>query len=497
MAPSIVPGSFTLAASTDSNIIGDGVTKITQPAFNGTITVADPAIDPLAGQTVYLDVSTAGNGVYNLLNAGTAVTNANGTFTVKVGTDGADTGLVTAGLSLPNSPYIVGANGILNPIVGETGDSYFRIRVVDQSGNATDQPTDPQSEFEANNALTRDVIDTTPPIVTSFLPSTNTKLTPDSSNELTFTFTVDKNLDPSSLNAANIQVVRAGAGGVLGVNNIAVPIVPGSIKYTYLANGPQGPMQVTFKAGPGLPDDIYQVILKGTTASPIRDVAGNPLGGGVNFTSTYVVEGATPTYLFVANPGTYTTSTSATLGSRANPFPSITAALAAASTGNVIAVLPGVYTESITLVPYVSIVSADPTSTNTKYVIGDAQTTIIRAPGITTSATIQNNTITANNIPYIAGAVTEVGGLSIASPLNDNGNNAANGPIDPNANAIVISNSDVLIDRDNILDAGNGVSVFTNGVSAPTPDIQDDVIVGQYLRHRLQRQGAIDLRSRS
>ena len=476
-APSVVPGSFMLAPATDSNIVGDFVTNITKPSFVGQIKVAQPAIDPLAGQTVILDVSTAGNGVYDLLNAGTAVTNANGTFTVTVGTDAANTGLVKVS-SLPNSPYIVGPSGILNPIIGETGDSYFRVRVIDQSGNVSDQPTDSDATFASHGALTRAVIDTTPPVITSLLPTPNTLLTPDASGNVTFTFTVNKNLDPSSLNASNFLVTRAGPDGILGTaDDVSVPVVPGSITYSYLKNGPKGPMQISFKIG-GLVNDVYQIDLSGTTSSPIRDVAGNPLQGGFDFKAVYVVENTTPQLLFVANPGTFTTNTSAALGSRANPYSTIASALAKASPGEIVAVLPGVYTESIALRPYVRLLSADPTSTNTNFVNGNARATIIRAPAITTNNTTPNITVSAINVPLIAGATTEIGGFSIASPLNDNGNNAATGPIDQFATAVFIYNSDILVDRDYILDAGNGIQVFTAGANAPYPDIQNDGIIG-------------------
>src|SRR5205085_766650 len=109
---------------------------------------------------------------------GTALTNANGGFLVTVGTDAASTGLVTNTAGLPDSMYDVGANGVLN--LGSStfkGQSYFRIRVVDQSGNASNVTTDPVESFIANNAFTVAVIDATPPKITNFTPTPNSKLT--------------------------------------------------------------------------------------------------------------------------------------------------------------------------------------------------------------------------------------------------------------------------------------------------------------------------------
>ncbi len=103
VAPTVVAGSFKLTQGTSTYIPNASITDNPLPSFSGTINVSQPAIDPLAGQTIILDVSTKGNGVFDLLNAGTAVTNAAGGFTVTVGQDAASTGLVPAITGLPNS----------------------------------------------------------------------------------------------------------------------------------------------------------------------------------------------------------------------------------------------------------------------------------------------------------------------------------------------------------------------------------------------------------
>ena len=95
-------------------------------------------------------------------------------------------------------------------------------------------------------------------------------------------------------------------------------------------------------------------------------------------------------------PASFVTDPNAAEGDRANPFPTITAALAAASVGERLEVLPGVYTENVTLLPFVSIVSADPSSTDTSFVPGNALSTIIRAPAVASATT--NITMTATNL---------------------------------------------------------------------------------------------------
>ena len=224
-APTVVPDTFMLDPSTDSNIVGDSVTNINDPSFSGTVAVSNGSIEPVAGLTVYLDISTLGNGVFNILNAGTALTTAGGAFSVTVGKDGANTGKVTFTGSLPDSIYNVGRDGILRT-ADDSGYTWFRIRVIDQSGNVSDVPTDPDSEFAAHNALAGFVVDTAPPVITAFSPAANSVISP-TNGLVTFKFTTNKNIDPNSLNANSILVTAGGA---------AVPINAGSITITPLGN---------------------------------------------------------------------------------------------------------------------------------------------------------------------------------------------------------------------------------------------------------------------
>src|SRR5262249_36964722 len=141
------------------------------------------------------------------------------------------------------------------------------------------------------------------------------------------------------------------------------------------------------------------------------------------------------------------------------PFGTISAAMQAAAAGDVVAVLPGVYSETVTLKQLVRLLSADPSSTDSTVFTtstGDALSTIIRAP-FGSSATA---TVTATGLQSFAGLVTEIGGFTVASPLLGN---PALGAINPNASAISVTNSNILIDKDYVIDAGAGIQVNTTG----------------------------------
>src|SRR5208337_4997201 len=102
--PIVTSSTFMLAPASDTNIVGDYVTMTTLPSFVGSITEPNSALVPLAGQTAILDIGIAevtstGTTIYYadspnippaLLpylrdDAGTALTDANGNFTVTVG----------------------------------------------------------------------------------------------------------------------------------------------------------------------------------------------------------------------------------------------------------------------------------------------------------------------------------------------------------------------------------------------------------------------------
>ena len=84
--------------------------------------------------------------------------------------------------------------------------------------------------------------------------------------------------------------------------------------------------------------------------------------------------------------------------------------------------------------------------------------TIIRAPAVGHGDT--NVTVVATNLSRFTNPATgqvfqtEVGGLTIASPLVGD---PALGTINPNAVGLYSNNSQLLIDRDYFIDAGNGI----------------------------------------
>lgn len=499
-APSIVLGSFRLDPSTDTNVVGDRVTSNNKPAFSGTITVPQPQIVPLAGQTVYLDVSTRGNGVFDYLNAGTALTDANGRFLVTVGQDGAGTGLVI-GNGLPDSPYSVGPDGLLGT-GDDTGYTQFRIRVVDQSGNVSNLPSDSLESFFGKGATTTAVIDTAPPKITSLSPAPGTQIAPGSDGKVTFTLVIDKNIDPNTVNADTILVTRAGPDGVLGTkDDVSVPIDSG-VNISGLGGTAKGPARVIFTISGALPNDLYQVTIKGAGTTALTDIAGNALDGlfngtfptgqdnkpGSDFTAVYGLFRANAASLKFVGQASDITNPGAPKGDRSNPYLVIGNAIKAAAAGDVIAVLPGVYTENVALKPFIRLISAAPSSTNSLLVNGNALNTIIRAPSGGSSG--ENITVSAANLPSIPGIDTEISGLTIASPLLGD---PALGIIDPNATAIDVRNSDVLIDRSYVIDAHNGIRVTTSGSTAPTPRIINVVVAGNDNGIVLEDKGAASI----
>ncbi|MDR3634850.1 MAG: Ig-like domain-containing protein [Isosphaeraceae bacterium] len=480
-APSLVSGTLKLAAASDTNV-ADQITANNLPSFTGTISVAQPKIDPLAGQTVIIDISTAGNGVFNLLNVGTGVTNAQGQFTVSVNSP------------LPNSPYNVGGDGLLNspansslsPKNDDVGYSQVRVRIIDQSGNVSDTITDPLSAFLAKGALDYFVVDTQAPTITSISPAAGAVVSPSqTTGAVTLTVVTSKNITPSSLNTTNIQVVNAGPDGVLGTaDDVPIPVNPSSIKIAPMGGAPginKGPETITFSISGNLPNGLYQVTLKGTGSSPIIDIPGNALAGngstaGTNYTSTFIVQNTgTVGLIYVDGSNTTSATNTATLGSRENPYPTIQAGINAAVAGDIVAVLPGVYNQQITLKSLVRVLSADPSSTDTNLVAGDALQTIIRQPAPTSSTAAVNATVTATNLFSAPGLPTEIAGFTITSTLLGD---AALGVINPTTAGIWIQNSNILVDRDYVIDNQNGILVGLGGPATQTPQIENDVVAG-------------------
>lgn len=455
--PSVVQGTFRLDPGSDSNILGDSITNISTPGFSGQIFDVFPPPNVLLGQTVILDISTgrAGAGVYDVLNAGTATTDAQGRF------------LVLVNQPLPDSPYDVGPDGILGTS-DDLGYSQARVRVIDQSGNV--------SQY----AYTTFVVDRSNPVVTDSTPPQGGQgsLT---NGRIRVSFTSNKNLDVSSVSTSSITVVRSGGDGIFGNgNDVILPIDASSITNQYLLTRPLGAQKFDFSllSSASVTNDIYRVVL---TSGPngVRDVAGNSFLGnttGSDFYLEFVVYDPTLARIFyvgapITNPGS-------PQGSRANPFPTITTAIAAASTGDVVAVLPGVYTEQITLRSLVRVTSAATTSTDTNLIPGTAQKTVIRAPFVPPATNPNLVTVLGTNLISVPAISTELSGFTIASPLNGD---PARGPILTGSSAIRLDNSDALITRNYIITSDTAVLINTNatGTSAVrTPRIVSNGIIG-------------------
>ena len=473
-SPSVVGGTFRLDPATDSNR-PDNITNNNMPTFIGTITDIFPPKNFLQGQTVILDVSTKGDGNFDLLNIGTGTTDNAGNFSV------------TATKPIPESPYIVGPDGIFGT-PDDGGYALARVRVIDQSGNVSLPITAPLSAFINAGAIASFVIDTTGPRITSFSPVSKT-LASLSSGVVPITIGFNENVDPASINSASIKVIRAGGDGVFGNgNDVPLSIDPNSIVITYLHDA-KGAELVTFNVTGNFANDIYRVTVSGTS-TPVIDIAGNSLDGenkgvfpsgdgvpGGDYVTDFVVYD--PTLIHKIFVGQTITDPKATIGTRANPYPTIMAGLAVALTGDEVAVLPGVYTESVVLKSLVSLVSADNASDDTTLIPGDPLKTIIRAPQSTGVNPIA--TVTGTNLLSVQGGTslnTELSGFTIASPLFGD---PATGPILTNATGLALVNSDILVDRNYFIDAAAGVTVTTFGDNAATPRFINNGIIGNLI----------------
>ena len=406
-------------------------------------------------------------------DAGSSLTIAGGAFQVTVGVDAADTGLVTNTSVLPDltGTYNVGVNGVLSPLPGDDSGYYVaQVRIIDQSGNQSN-PADP-------NALVPFIVDNTPPVVTVTSPTEGQVVSSVNSGVLSFTINTSENIDLTHFNASSIDLVSAGPDGVLGTgDDVTIPIDPNSISVTYLDQGIGGPgaEQITFSslAGTTLTNNLYQLTLLNTGSDAIRDIAGNVIANPVIQTFAVGVPGLAQN-LFVEQGANATSAT----GSREAPYATIGAAMAVATAGDVIAVLPGTYQEQVTMKQFVRLLSAAPGSTDgTVFTTstGDPLTTTIRAPYEATAPAGTYATITASGLQTLSGLITEIAGFTISSPLVTN---PASGTINPNSVAIYIMNSNMTIDKDYVIDAGTGIAVTTTGASALTPSIYNDAIIG-------------------
>ena len=227
--------------------------------------------------------------------------------------------------------------------------------------------------------------------------------------------------------------------------------IPASITVTYLdkGTGGSGAEQISFASEGTLTNNLYAVVLLNTGTDAVRDIAGNVLAA--NAAQVFAV--AVPSLaknLYVEAGATGT----APDGTIENPYPTISAAMTAAVAGDVVAVLPGVYQEQVTMKQFVRLLSASPSSTDTTVFTtstGDALSTIIRAPFVASPPAGTYATITASGLSSFAGLTTEIAGFTIASPLVGN---PASGTINPNAIGVAITNSNIVLDKDYVIDGG-------------------------------------------
>ena len=448
--PAIVAGSFQLAPASDSSG-GLGITNINRPTFIGTITDIFPPANPLQGQTVTLQVSPAGNGVYETV--GTATTAANGTFSV------------TSTVALPDSPYNVGPDGRLAPYpytLDNTGYSFARVIVTDQAGNV--------SSLNDINAYKGFYVDTAAPRVLSTTPTAGA-LAASPNGVVAISLIVNKNINPATLNAASITVT--------GPTGAPVAIDPASITVTpiKIAGDIKGPERISFNVTGATINGSYAVSLGVSGATAVTDFAGNPLVSAGNFTIPFVVlNPANSRILFV--DGTIVTPTPVAgqpvvtpTGTRLDPFPTITQALAAARIGDTVAVLPAVYGETVTLKNLVKVVSADRTSTNTTLVPGNALQTIIR-PSL--SATSPGIGVVGSNLTSLPTFTTEFSGFTVDGETV----RAGNGTITPGSTGLLLSNANATIDKNYFILSTIGLADVAVSGGGQNALIENNVFAG-------------------
>ena len=103
--------------------------------------------------------------------------------------------------------------------------------------------------------------------------------------------------------------------------------------------------------------------LLNTGADAVRDIAGNDLASPV--TEDFAISIPSLSQNLFVGGASYVTNDTAVIGTRENPYPTIGAAMTAATAGDVVAVLPGVYTENVTLKQFVRLYSVSASSTDT------------------------------------------------------------------------------------------------------------------------------------
>jgi hypothetical protein len=476
-APAIVAGTLQLAATSITSPVSNVITNQSRPTFVGRITDVVPPINPLLNQTILLDVDINGDGVFaNVdtngdgtpdiieLGLGTATTDAAGNFSVRP----------TA--ALPDSNPKAGPDNILGT-ADDTNYTLVRVRAIDQSGNVS-----PDNE----NARMRVLIDTKGPRVTGTSPLSGALVSP-VAGSVSVAINFNETVLRQNIDTSTIQVFRAGLDGVFGTgDDVAMTVDAASIRLTPLG-GDSGPMKLEFNIIGVTASDQYRIKLLGTGSRTIIDVASNALDG--EFNGTFPSGDGTPggdfdlTFIVLAPAGGNTIYVSQTTGSaggtgrRNSPFQTINQGLAVALPGDTVAVIGGnsssraiIYTESINMKSLVSIVSADPRSTDAELIKGDALKTVIR-PAAGSSTFV----VSANNLLSVDSFRTRLEGFTIMSPLTGG---SQTGAIVPGSIGVVVNNSDIDIARNIIVNADRGIDVRLPAGSARTPRVLSNLING-------------------
>ena len=463
--PEVVGGSIALTTATDT-AARDNITANNRPNFQGTVTDLAPPANYLLNQTIFIDVSTNGDGNFDRLGVATGKSDINGNFLAVFD---------AKQKPLADSLYNVGPDGVLGT-ADDSGYSVARVRVIDQSGNTSD-PNDPKATISF-------VIDTQGPRVTSSdpLPGAQAGTT---TGVIPISIAFSENIAPATLNANSIIVTRAGGDGIFGNGNDSpVAVDTSSIMLQNLMSS-SGAEILRFNITGASFSDVYRVTLLGTGVNAVTDIAGNALDGegsafpsgdgkpGGDYNLTFIVfNPASSVNRFV---GGAVLNPNGTIGNRDRPFATISAAIAVSQPGDTVAVLPGVYTETVALRSLVKLTSASPSSTNNQVFPGNALTTIIRAPANGAAAT---TTVTGDNLFSIPAFSTELTGFTIASPLVGD---SARGPINGGSFALQLNNSDVLIDKDYFVDSNVGVGVNYGGQNAIVPRFESNGFIGNVL----------------
>jgi large repetitive protein len=472
--PKLVPGTLVLDPATDSNI-RDGITNIANPTFDGVIMDTFPPAPAAVGETVILDISTKGNGVYDRMNAGTAITKPIFDAQGNLIPNEASFQVTVNGAALPDSPIVIGASGKEQLVGGDlTGFSTARVRIINQAGNS--------SNVNDPNNSTAFVVDTHGPRVVSSTPLPNTEPSFNGSS-IFVSLNLNKNIDPKSVNTSTVKVIRSGGDGIFGnANDVPVPITGLTLSAPQPFTGHE---TISFSIPAPLPNDLYEAILVGTGATTVTDIPGNALDGqfngtfpsgtgtppsGSDFDLPFAVFNPANSKMVFVGPSQFITDATQPLGTRENPFPTIAAGIKKAQVGDIVAVLPGVYSEVVILKSLVTVESADPSSTDTAFVPGSALQTVIRPP--TTGPIVG---VIGTNLTSIGQLHTEFAGFTINDPLQGN---PANGPINPSSIGVLLVNSNVLIDKDYITDAAYGIDLLTSGAGAPTSTIDSNGVIG-------------------